>query len=73
MKEYTVNAQMYISVYTVVQAENEQEAKKLAQDRCNGSPYHQAFGDETEVWVTDGLDGTPVNITVEEINGYIPH
>jgi hypothetical protein len=34
MKEYTVSAQMTISVYTIVQAENEQEAKKLAQERC---------------------------------------
>jgi hypothetical protein len=66
MKEYTVSAQMTISVYTIVQAENEQEAKKLAQDRPNGSPCHQAFGDGTEVWIADDLDGVPVNITVEE-------
>lgn len=67
MKEYTVSAQMTISVYTIVQAENEQEAKKLAQDRSNGSPCHNAFGgDGSEFWITDDLDGVPVNITVEE-------
>ena len=70
MKEYTVSAKMTISVYTIVKAENEQEAKKLAQERCNGSPCHQAFGDGTEVWVTDDLDGIPVDIIVEENNVY---
>jgi len=67
MHSYTVSGLMRVSCRTIVQANNEDEAKKLASERHNSDLSHQAMCDSSEeAWIIDELDGEVEIQDVEE-------
>jgi len=60
MPKYIAQANMTISVFTVVEAKNMEEARAKAQEAPIGTLVHQAFCDDAEdAWITEELDGEP--------------
>ena len=68
LKEYAVNALITVSVYTIIHAHDAEEALELAGERAVQSVCHQcSSGDpETEWSLNDGLDGTPMDLTLDD-------
>lgn len=63
--KYRLTAQVTISLSTIVEAKNREEALAIARDRDLTSIIDQ--GADERMWVTSGeLDGTPTGITIEE-------
>lgn len=66
MKKYKLQGLVTISIYTTIEANNLKEAIEEAEDR-NIESYHMgSHSQEGDVWVADGYDGTPVDVTEEE-------
>ena len=69
MREFTVRAKVTISVTKRVRATSAEEAKDIADALVVPGLCHQcsrAGEDDAEAWELGGLDGEPVNVTVEE-------
>lgn len=65
MKKYRLSAEVTISLSTIVAASTEQEALDIARGRELAQITD--YGEQSRVWVTSGeLDGTPMDITVEQ-------
>lgn len=73
MPRFQVNAQMTISVHTIVEAKDAKEAKRLAEERTVQGLCHQCAGstrfkENEEEWRTSGeLDGEPTELEVERL------
>lgn len=70
MKKFNVSARVTISIYTVVEAEDEEQAKSIADERgmCSmGDPH--SYGDKPEkVWCHSGeIDGVACDLFAEEV------
>ncbi len=66
MKEYKLNGNVTISIYTTVEANSLKEAIEVAEDR-NIEVYEWGLKyQRNEAWVAEEYDGTPKNITDEE-------
>lgn len=68
MKRYVVNGEVTISVSVIVYAEDEEEARKAAEESpMMGLCHSCAEGREAGEWRTSGeLDGSPTITEVEE-------
>lgn len=65
MPKFTFTAEVTITVFTVVDASTEDAARSLLEER--DITRIKDDGDAAKVWRTSGeLDGTPVNIRLEE-------
>lgn len=62
MKTYTVYATVTVSLSTVVEAENEGEALKIAAKRTIAEVVPS--GDDSEEWIID-TDGEPEDLRIE--------
>lgn len=72
--KYRVSALVTISVWTDVEADSEEEAKEIAEERPLQGLCHQCssarFGEGEREWRTSGeLDGVPKELTAEEADG----
>lgn len=70
MKKFTVSALVTISLHTVVEADNEEEAIKIAEDRqlCSLMDCDRMGESVEEVWFHSGeLDGIPHEIKVDNL------
>lgn len=59
MKKYLVSSHVTISCYVEVEADNEAEAKKIAQDLPMAGLCYQCSKGEDDAWNVDSLDGEP--------------
>ena len=62
MKKFNLIGTVTISIYTEVEAENLEQAKKIAESRDIEASI---WGDKTQkqdVWIADEYDGEPMNI-----------
>lgn len=66
MAQFTLIANVTISVYTVVEADTLEEAIKIGNERSLMSIPRGSSEDCNEEWVADELDGMPESIRVEE-------
>ena len=65
-KKYRVEGQVTISISTLVNAESEADAIRIATNRRMCDIY-ESVSDETSEWVTSGeLDGEPCRLTAKE-------
>ena len=62
MKEFKLSANITVSVYTTVYANNIEEAKELASERNPMSITANGGDDEFDSWMCDELDGEAYNI-----------
>ena len=63
MKKFTIEAMITVSAYTEVEAENVEEAIKIAEARTDMMSISSNNGDEPNtVWMIEELDGTPFNL-----------
>lgn len=66
MATYIFNAHVTVSAWTHVEAETEEEARQIAEERIDVVLGGVASGaDPTEVWIIDDADGVPTEITLE--------
>ena len=66
MKTYIFNAHVTVSAWTHVEAETEEEARQIAEERIDVTLGGVASGaDPTETWIIDDADGVPTEITLE--------
>lgn len=65
---YVVKAQITVSTHTVVEADSEQEALSIAEQReVSGLSYAPCVDHESEAWVVEGeLDGEPENLRIDK-------
>ena len=69
MRTFKVRAEVTIGVTKRVRATSAEEAKDIAESLSMPGLCHQcsrAGEDDAEAWELGGLDGEPVNVTVEE-------
>jgi hypothetical protein len=68
MATWNVSAEMTISVQTEVEADTEEEARAIAEDRgVQGLCLQCAGGEPTAEWITSGeLDGQPMITRLEK-------
>ncbi len=65
MKKFTMGATLTVSAWTVVEAETEEEALKIAEARDVGAMSSNAiYPDDSESWHFEN-DGLPQNIKLE--------
>lgn len=63
--KYTVSAKVTISIDTVVDAESEKEALRIAGDREDIETYEWGYSNKNEVmWVADDYDGDPFDLEI---------
>lgn len=70
-KRWLVTGEATISIHIIVEAKTAKEARELADDRGMPGLCHQCASEEgnTEEWRTSGeLDGTPLNLSAEELD-----
>jgi hypothetical protein len=68
-KTYRVSGMVTISVYTIVEASSEDEAREIAAERgmCRVDDPERHGEDATEVWFHSGeLDGVPEVVGIED-------
>lgn len=66
MATYIFNAHVTVSAYTSVEADTEEEARQIADERIDVALGGVASGaDPTETWIIDDADGVPFEITME--------
>jgi len=66
MKPYRVIGSISISTWTVVEAESEEEAIELANERTDMMQILSNNGDsELECWMAEELDGVPTKLHIE--------
>ncbi|KYG76405.1 hypothetical protein [Roseivirga spongicola] len=63
MNKYLLTANVTISVYTEVEAENLAEAMRIAEERDLMPIVHSGGETQEDTWMCDELDGVPENIT----------
>lgn len=64
--EYTVTAEVTISVYTKVEAESEKEALRIASERGEIEKHEWGYSDKNKfMWIADDYDGEPVNLEID--------
>lgn len=63
MNKYHLTANVTISVYTEVEAENLAEAMRIAEERDLMTIVHSARDTQEDTWMCDELDGVPEHIT----------
>lgn len=70
MSEYRFSAQVTVSISTTVEADTEEEARVLVEEREMQSLCHYcASGDENQCWSLSGeLDGTAQEVKLAEIS-----
>ena len=62
MKKFELTAQITISLYTEVEAETLEEAKKSAEERDLMAIVGTGGETKHDTWMADELDGMPENI-----------
>lgn len=66
MPIFKISGIITISCYTDVEADTEEEALQIAEDReMMELPFNNAYGSD-EYWITDSLDGRPREIHISE-------
>ena len=66
MKKFTINGQLTVSCWTVVEAETKEEALEISEDReVADLCYNPFYSGADEAWHFE-IDGMPQKVTVEE-------
>ena len=72
MKTFSISGKITISVSTLVDAETEEEAMKIARDRDTQQIPCDSFYSEDEFWCASELDGTPFDLRIDDAKQITP-
>ena len=62
MKKFNLSGAVTISIYTEVEAENLEQAKKIAESRHIEASRWGDKKQKQDAWIADEYDGEPMNI-----------
>ena len=66
MNTYKISASVTISIYTEVTAYSEEEALRDAEDKSMMDIVHDDSSSPEDYWIAEELDGSPMDIKIEE-------